>query len=297
MPYTVIDDAEGCSGYAVVKEGENTPVPGGCHDSKQDAIDHMVALEIATQDEQRADSSANIVEKEGQRTDMEAEQDNAPRSVIYPLEGRRIGGRDVEFREMPVTIDSVDTAEGDMPMTFRGYAAVFDSPSEPLPFVETIASGAFKRSLNSGREVRMFINHNSDQVLASTRSGTLTLAEDERGLFVEAQLPPTTHGRDLSVLMQRGDVHSMSFGFSVPSGGDSWSEDGQSRELREVILHEVSVVTGFPAYPATSGANVRHDDEESEQRDDESADTQDDASLPLSIAQRLFDLNAKRTVR
>jgi len=390
MPYTVIDDAEGCSGYAVVKEGETTPVPGGCHDTKQDAIDHMVALEIATEDEQRADSysptdgmvdeakrgldwraefgrggtavgvarardianrrnlsldtvkrmrsyfarheidkdaegfrpgedgypsagriawalwggdagqawSASILEKEGQRTDMETEQETTPRSVIYPVEGRRINGRDVEFREMPVTIDSVDdTTSDDQPMTFRGYAAVFDSPSEPLPFVETIAPGAFKRSLNSGREVRMFINHNSDQVLASTRSGTLQLSEDERGLYVEAELPPTTYGRDLSVMMQRGDVHSMSFGFSVPTGGDSWSDDGQSRELREVILHEVSVVTGFPAYPATSGANVRNESDVEEQRDDESAEVAQDAILPLSIAQRLFDLNAKRHSR
>jgi exonuclease VII small subunit len=48
----------------------------------------------------------------------------------------------------------------------------------------------------------------------------------------------------------------MSFGFSVPSGGDSWSADGQTRELREVRLHEVSIVTGFPAYQATT-ASVR----------------------------------------
>jgi exonuclease VII small subunit len=48
----------------------------------------------------------------------------------------------------------------------------------------------------------------------------------------------------------------MSFGFSVPSGGDSWSADGQTRELREVRLHEVSVVTGFPAYESTT-ASVR----------------------------------------
>lgn len=391
MPYTVIDNAEGCSGYAVVKEGETTPIPGGCHASKQDAIDHMVAVEIATAEEQRADSypvndamvaeakrglewraefgrggtevgvarardisnrrnltldtvkrmasyfarheidkqaegfspgedgypsagriawalwggdagktwSANILEKEGQRTDMDTTKDTAPRSAAYPIEGRRINGRDVEFREMSVTIDTDedDDEDDDKPMTFRGYAAVFDSPSEPLPFIETIAPGAFKRSLKSGREVRMFINHNSDQVLASTRSGTLTLAEDERGLYVEAELPPTTYGRDLAVMMKRGDVHSMSFGFSVPTGGDSWSDDGQSRELREVILHEVSVVTGFPAYPATAGANVRTDDVEVEQRDDESTDTQDSASLPLSIAQRMFDLNAKRIVR
>jgi hypothetical protein len=48
----------------------------------------------------------------------------------------------------------------------------------------------------------------------------------------------------------------MSFGFTVPSGGDRWSEDGMSRELRQIKLFEVSVVTGFPAYSATS-AQVR----------------------------------------
>ncbi len=48
----------------------------------------------------------------------------------------------------------------------------------------------------------------------------------------------------------------MSFGFSVPRGGDKFSDDGSTRELREVRLYEVSVVTGFPAYEATS-ASVR----------------------------------------
>jgi hypothetical protein len=47
----------------------------------------------------------------------------------------------------------------------------------------------------------------------------------------------------------------MSFGFSVPRNGDVWSEDGMTRELKEVRLHEVSVVA-FPAYPRTS-ASVR----------------------------------------
>ena len=141
-------------------------------------------------------------------------------------------------------------------MTFTGYAAVFDSPSEPLPFIETIKPGAFQRSLKSRNEVKMFMNHNMDFVLASTRSKTLKLTEDSKGLLAEARLPETTYGKDLSLLMQRGDVNSMSFGFSVPVNGDTWSADGMTRNLNEIRLHEVSIVTGFPAYEATT-ANVR----------------------------------------
>lgn len=146
-----------------------------------------------------------------------------------------------------------ESADG---MRFSGYAAVFNSPSEPLPFIERIAEGAFTRSLKSRNEIKMFMNHNTDVVLASTRSKTLRLSEDSKGLLAEAVLPDTTAGRDLAVLMKRGDVHSMSFGFSVPANGDSWSQDGQQRTLNEIRLHEVSIVTGFPAYEATT-ASVR----------------------------------------
>jgi uncharacterized protein len=149
----------------------------------------------------------------------------------------------------------VEAAEADG-MRFTGYAAVFNSDSEPLPFIERIMPGAFKRSLKARNEVKLFKNHNMDEVLASTRSKTLRLTEDSKGLLAEATLPDTTAGRDLAVLMKRGDVHAMSFGFSVPSKGDKWSDDGMTRELKEIRLHEVSIVTGFPAYEATT-ASVR----------------------------------------
>lgn len=149
----------------------------------------------------------------------------------------------------------VEAAESDG-MRFTGYAAVFNSDSEPLPFIERIMPGAFKRSLKARNEVKLFKNHNMDEVLASTRSKTLRLTEDSKGLLTEATLPDTTAGRDLAVLMKRGDVHAMSFGFSVPAKGDRWSDDGMTRELKEIRLHEVSIVTGFPAYEATT-ASVR----------------------------------------
>lgn len=171
------------------------------------------------------------------------------------VEERLVQGRTFEVRATPTSISSA-SVDPSLPLTFRGYAAVFNSASQPLPFIETIRPGAFKRSLQSGKEIRMYLNHNSDQVLASTRSGTLRLTEDTRGLMVEADLPPTSYGKDISILMQRGDVHSMSFGFTIPTAGDSWSSDGRSRELREIILHEVSIVTGFPAYEGTAGATI-----------------------------------------
>jgi hypothetical protein len=162
------------------------------------------------------------------------------------VETRRVNVNEFEIR---------DATEGHG-STFVGYGAVFNSPSQPLPFIERIAPGAFSRSLRSRNEIKLFVNHDTSRVLASKRAGTLRLAEDSHGLRVEADLPDTTDGRDMAVLLKRGDVDSMSFGFSVPKGGDSWSDDGQQRELREVRLHEVSIVTGFPAYEATS-ASVR----------------------------------------
>ena len=162
------------------------------------------------------------------------------------VETRRVTFNDFELRQAP-------SGDG---MSFTGYAAVFNSDSEPLPFIERILPGAFSKSLKSRNNIRMYMNHDSSMLLATTRAKTLRLQEDSKGLLVDADLPDTTVGRDLSVLMQRKDVDSMSFGFTVPSGGDRWSDDGMTRELKQVRLFEVSVVTGFPAYTATS-ASVR----------------------------------------
>jgi HK97 family phage prohead protease len=183
----------------------------------------------------------------------------------------------------------VEAAEADG-MRFTGYAAVFNSDSEPLPFIERIMPGAFKRSLKSRNEVKLFKNHNMDEVLASTRSKTLRLTEDSKGLLAEATLPDTTAGRDLAVLMKRGDVHAMSFGFSVPSRGDSWSDDGMTRELKEIRLHEVSIVTGFPAYEATT-ASVRSLDILAT-RTNVDVDALADALTKLESGEKLPDIQA-----
>ena len=196
------------------------------------------------------------------------------------IETRRLTVNDFEVRQGPA---------GDG-MSFSGYAAVFNSDSEPLPFIERIMPGAFRKSLKSRNNIRMYLNHDSSMLLATSRAKTLRLMEDERGLKVEADLPDTTIGRDLSTLIKRGDVDSMSFGFSVPPKGDSWSDDGSVRELKEVRLYEVSVVTGFPAYQATS-ASVRSLDMLAE-RTASDADKLADAITVLEAGSELNDEQA-----
>jgi HK97 family phage prohead protease len=129
-----------------------------------------------------------------------------------------------------------------------GYAAVFDSPSEPMPFTEFVRRGAFTKTLNDGADVRLLVDHEGVP-LARTRSGTLSLREDERGLLVEADLDPMNPDAQRVIsAMRRGDLSQMSFAFRTIK--DSWSADRSVRELREVQLYDVSVVT-FPAYEET----------------------------------------------
>lgn len=174
---------------------------------------------------------------------LEAENEGRARGESLSKLETRVNSVDFEIRE---------TQDG---MYFEGYAAVFDSPSEPLPFTERIAPGAFIRSLKARNDIKILWNHDTGSVLGSTRAGTLKLTEDHLGLRVEAQLPNTTVGRDAAELLKRGDIDSMSFGFSVPRGGDEWNADGSERTLREVRLHEVSIVA-FPAYSATAGTTT-----------------------------------------
>jgi HK97 family phage prohead protease len=178
--------------------------------------------------------------------ELDVATDKDVQMETIPVQGRT--SSNIEFRA--VTGDL--SGDGN---TFVGYAAMFDVPSEPLPFIERIAQGAFGKTLrNRRRDVRMYVNHDSNLLLASKRSGTLRLEEDSTGLRVEADLPNTTYANDLRELMRSGVVDKMSFGFQVPRGGDQWSDDGRERTLRQIELFEVSVVTGFPAYDQTTAA-------------------------------------------
>ena len=159
--------------------------------------------------------------------------------------------REVRFTEIKVEIREHVDKTGDSIGTITGYAAKFDSLSLDLGgFKETIAQGAFKRALAEQQDVRGLVDHNTSLILSRTASGTLTLEEDDVGLKYSMAVPNTNAGRDTLTSLRRGDITGSSFAFEVIK--DQWrTEDGEEiRELLDVNLFDVSVVS-VPAYPST----------------------------------------------
>ena len=217
--------------------------------SAQRALDYAQSVVDRIRAEQESERMTETVMDEARAKWLKAAY--TIKAKIEGTDNRALGKTEVRTNH----IEMRATGDG---RTFEGYASVFDQPSEPLPFIEYVKPGAFKRSLQSRNRMMLLWNHDSSNPLASTRNGSLQLTEDSTGLKVTATLPDTTLGRDISELVRTGVIDSMSFGFSVKR--DSWSKDGQTRYLEDVTLYEVSLVS-TPAYEGTAGTvSVRSGD-------------------------------------
>lgn len=142
-----------------------------------------------------------------------------------------------------------------------GYTAVYRAETEIFSwygsFKEEIERGAFTRAIKEKQDVRALRNHDPDNLLGRTASGTLRLKEDERGLFIEVDTPNTSLGRDTVELISRGDLSGMSFAFVIRK--ERWERDEEGfpskRIIEDVDLYDVGPVT-YPAYSQTT-ADVR----------------------------------------
>jgi len=147
---------------------------------------------------------------------------------------------------VPVEIREADTGE----IRVSGYAAVFGEETNiGGMFTEVIQRGAFKDAV--GRDDVVFLINHEGLPLARTRSGTLTLREDDHGLYMEATLDASDPDvRSIIPKMKRGDLDKMSFAF-IPTR-QSWDEKSKmpKRMIEEAELFDVSIVT-TPAYSGT----------------------------------------------
>lgn len=131
-----------------------------------------------------------------------------------------------------------------------GYAAVFGEETDiGGMFREKIEAGAFKDAI--GRDDVVFLINHEGLPLARTRSGTLTLKEDEHGLLMQTSLD--ANDPDVNSIigkMKRGDLDKMSFAFRADV--EEWDDSGETplRTIKQARLYDVSIVT-FPAYDGT----------------------------------------------
>lgn len=147
-------------------------------------------------------------------------------------------GSPVEIREESGTI------------SVSGYAAVFGQEADIGGyFREVIERGAFSEAL--GRDDVVFLINHEGLPMARTRSGTLRLSEDEKGLRIDSELDQNDPDvQRIIPKMKRGDLDKMSFAF-VPDIQE-WddSEEIPLRTIKKAQLFDVSIVT-TPAYEGT----------------------------------------------
>jgi len=152
-------------------------------------------------------------------------------------------------------LDTIEVrADDDEKPKIRGHAAVFDKLSDDLGgFREKISPGAFSKTIKKD-DIRALFNHDPNYILGRNKAGTLTLEEDEKGLYFEIDPPDTSYARDLLVSIDRGDISQCSFAFMVDGKkGEKWDyPEGQLpiRTLDLLKLYDTSPVT-YPAYPQT----------------------------------------------
>ena len=145
-----------------------------------------------------------------------------------------------------------------------GYAAVFNTLSEDLGgFREKIEPGAFAEALAKNDDIMALMYHDPKLILGRRSRGTLTIREDQQGLYVEIVPPNTTVGRDAIENVRRGDVSGMSFHMNKVR--DNWVKgDGVVRTVRSIgVMREVTLTT-IPAYKATSVSLRAHEEDELE---------------------------------
>lgn len=142
----------------------------------------------------------------------------------------------------------------------EGYAATFNQPytlyeSRYYKIEEQIRPDAFN---DCNMEDVIFQYDHQGRVFARTRNKTLELSNDEKGLFIRANLGGTDEGRKLYQEIKGGYTDKMSFSFVVEEDERVYKEDYENdfetctRTITKISkLYDVSAVS-IPANDMTS---------------------------------------------
>lgn len=170
---------------------------------------------------------------------------------------------DLEIKRLakPFRVQTTDAAR-----TFAGHGSVFDDPHPtsswalPMDWLDVVKPGAFKKTLaehkRRGTAPAMLFQHDWDNVVGAYQE----VGEDEDGLDLKGKLAAsakTPAGADLYELVSMGALTGLSIGFRPMKV--KLDEKAKTREILEVELHEVSLVT-IPGAPSARIQDVKSAD-------------------------------------
>jgi HK97 family phage prohead protease len=145
-------------------------------------------------------------------------------------------------------------------LDFSGLASAYEAPYEMYdffgPYTEIVSAGAGSGSLaRADLDVPLVLGHDQLRRIARTTNGSLTLAESDDGLAVDA---PDLDAGDADVAyiapkLRAGLIDEMSFAFRIRRG--QWSPDYTEFRIAEYDIHRGDVaIVGFGANPYTDAA-------------------------------------------
>jgi HK97 family phage prohead protease len=167
--------------------------------------------------------------------------------------------------------------------TIEGYAATFGN----VDLVnDIIHPNAFAKTLvERGGKVKFLWQHDTKAPLGRV----LEMNEDANGLYFKAVISDTQQGRDALALLRDNAIEGMSIGYE-PIVSDFSKYDGKTvRNLREIKLHEISLVT-FPASPLAGVTALKETDPEPQAEAAPGEDDEPETKAGRIIAKR----NAER---
>jgi len=160
-----------------------------------------------------------------------------------------------ERRYFPIT--EIRALEEDSKLIIEGYPIVYETYADLWGSKEIIRKGAAGPALKRSDELVLW-DHESGQPMAAKKNGTLEATEDEKGVFIRADVSKTVWGRQGHEAIKNGVIDKMSFCFDVKKEGENWIEekfDDEKFDVREILefwtLYDYSPVS-YPAYEDTT---------------------------------------------
>jgi HK97 family phage prohead protease len=166
------------------------------------------------------------------------------------MQAQQRKGLRMELKHLDIDFE-IKAAEGGL---FEGYASTAGNVDRGG---DVVMEGAFSKSLDrwkaKGKLPKMLWQHDPDKPIGAWTD----MSEDAKGLYVKGRLlTDLALGKEAYTLVKEGVIDSMSIGYQTKDYDYEGAGSQKVRQLKEVELWEVSLVT-FPMNPQAEVTGVK----------------------------------------